>query len=223
MKLKIHSIIDRFEENKLRNISTEPGLLTREPTSYHVRHCGLVVLAPACDGTVWVRFPGSVGYISHVLWAYDYLGPIGVLWVHMAWHKNVLKNPSVQRSRGGTRNWKVRWCGSWWCGWVVSVWWSTLDGPQFLNYWGTWFPTHAFETFLYIRPSPLLHMTLIWLPLFLTAPANSPANKFRNRNCQIAFLWGQIVHCDSPYLVVRVLRAGWSVCAAPYAGRWAVL
>ena len=25
--------------------------------------------------------PGSVGYISHVHWAYDYLGPFGVLWV----------------------------------------------------------------------------------------------------------------------------------------------
>ena len=36
--------------------------------------------------------PGSVGYISyplaHVHRAYDYLGPFGVLWVHMAWHKN---------------------------------------------------------------------------------------------------------------------------------------
>ena len=28
--------------------------------------------------------PGSVGYISHVHEAYDYLGPFGVLWVHMA-------------------------------------------------------------------------------------------------------------------------------------------
>ena len=32
--------------------------------------------------------PGSVGYISHVRRAYDYLGPFGVLWVHMAWLKN---------------------------------------------------------------------------------------------------------------------------------------
>ena len=29
--------------------------------------------------------------ISHVHWAYDYLGPFGVLWVHMAWHKNFVK------------------------------------------------------------------------------------------------------------------------------------
>ena len=37
-------------------------------------------------------------YISHVHWAYDYLGPFGVLWIHMAWHKNVLrtrKNPGI--------------------------------------------------------------------------------------------------------------------------------
>ena len=26
--------------------------------------------------------PSNVGYISHVNWAYDYLGPFGVLWVH---------------------------------------------------------------------------------------------------------------------------------------------
>ena len=35
--------------------------------------------------------PGSVGYISHVHWAYDYLGPFEVLWVHMARHKNCVK------------------------------------------------------------------------------------------------------------------------------------
>ena len=32
-----------------------------------------------------VRISGSsVGYISYVHWAYDYLGPFGVLWVYMA-------------------------------------------------------------------------------------------------------------------------------------------
>ena len=36
--------------------------------------------------------PGSVGYISHVHWAYDYIGLFWVLWVHMAWHKNCVKN-----------------------------------------------------------------------------------------------------------------------------------
>ena len=39
--------------------------------------------------------PGSVGYISHVHWAYDYLGPFGVLRVHMAWHKNCVKKSWV--------------------------------------------------------------------------------------------------------------------------------
>ena len=39
--------------------------------------------------------PGSVGYISHVHWAYDYLGPFGVLWVHMAWHKNCVKKNKI--------------------------------------------------------------------------------------------------------------------------------
>ena len=36
--------------------------------------------------------PGSVGCISHVHWAYDYLGP-GYIWVHMAWHKKCVKKP----------------------------------------------------------------------------------------------------------------------------------
>ena len=42
--------------------------------------------------------PGSVGYISHVHGAYDYLGPFGVLWVHMAWHKNC-----VEKKKWGSR------------------------------------------------------------------------------------------------------------------------
>ena len=52
-------------------------------THSNFRHCGLVVSAPAWDGT-GCEFDSSVGYISHVNWAYDYLGPFGVLWVHMA-------------------------------------------------------------------------------------------------------------------------------------------
>ena len=35
--------------------------------------------------------PGSVGYISHVQRAYNYLGPFGVLWVHMARHKQCVR------------------------------------------------------------------------------------------------------------------------------------
>ena len=43
--------------------------------------------------------PDSVGYISHVHWPYDYLGSFGVLWVHMAWHKNCVfwaENPTFR-------------------------------------------------------------------------------------------------------------------------------
>ena len=40
--------------------------------------------------------PGSVGYISHVHRAYDYLGPFGVPWVHMALHKNCVKKKFVK-------------------------------------------------------------------------------------------------------------------------------
>ena len=53
--------------------------------------CGLVVSAPLGTEQVVSSIPGSVGYISHVHWAYDYLGPFGVLWIHMAWHKNCVK------------------------------------------------------------------------------------------------------------------------------------
>ena len=56
------------------------------------RHCGLVVSAPACDGSgcefdSWqcrIYIPCSL--------THDYLVPFRVLWVHMAWHRNcVLK------------------------------------------------------------------------------------------------------------------------------------
>ena len=59
-----------------------------------VRHCGLVVSAPAGTEQVVSLIPGSVGYIFHVHWAYDYLGPFGVLWVYI-WldTKIVLKIP----------------------------------------------------------------------------------------------------------------------------------
>ena len=47
-----------------------------------------------------VSDPGSVGYISHVHLAYDYLGPFGVLWVHMAWHKNCVKKNDYEKPQG---------------------------------------------------------------------------------------------------------------------------
>ena len=44
-----------------------------------------------CEFDSWQR---RIYFISHVHRAYDYFGPFGVLWVHMAWHKNcVNKNP----------------------------------------------------------------------------------------------------------------------------------
>ena len=51
-----------------------------------VEKSGLVVSAPAWDGTgcEFDSWQCQI-YIPHVHWAYDYLGPFGVLWVHMAW------------------------------------------------------------------------------------------------------------------------------------------
>ena len=49
--------------------------------------------------------PGSVGYIFHVHWAYDYLGPFGVLWVYI-WldtkivFKIIINCPSLNLSFG---------------------------------------------------------------------------------------------------------------------------
>ena len=56
----------------------------------HVRHCGLVGSAPALDGT-GCEFDSCGIYIpcSLSLWL---LGSLRVLWVHMAWHKNCVKN-----------------------------------------------------------------------------------------------------------------------------------
>ena len=31
------------------------------------------------------------------IWANDYLSPFGVLWVHMAWHKNCIKNNALYK------------------------------------------------------------------------------------------------------------------------------
>ena len=51
--------------------------------------------------------PGSVGYISHVHWAYDYLGPFAVLWVHMAWHKNCVKKEKKKILKATWHNWPI--------------------------------------------------------------------------------------------------------------------
>ena len=61
-----------------------------------VRHCGLVVSVHAWDrtGHEFDSWQCRIYIISHVHWAYDYLGPIRVLWVHMAWHKNCVEKKS---------------------------------------------------------------------------------------------------------------------------------
>ena len=58
------------------------------------RHCGLVESARTWDGTgcEFDSWQCRIYIISHVHQAYDYLGPFGILWVHMAWHKNCDKN-----------------------------------------------------------------------------------------------------------------------------------
>ena len=40
--------------------------------------------------------PGCVGYIYYVHRAYDYSGPCGVLWVHIARYKNFCKKMVLQ-------------------------------------------------------------------------------------------------------------------------------
>ena len=66
--------------------------------------------APAWDGTgceLVSSIPGSVGYIFHVYWTYDYLGPFGVLWVHMAWHKNCVKNTAKLVERTPAHSYRI--------------------------------------------------------------------------------------------------------------------
>ena len=43
----------------------------------------------------WIVWNGlavsdTIIFISHVHRAYDYLGPLGVLWVHMAWQQKIV-------------------------------------------------------------------------------------------------------------------------------------
>ena len=79
-----------------------PETDSTRPRHWYARlhcHCGLVVSAPAWDrtGREFDSWQCRI-YISHVHWAYDYLGPFGVLWVHMAWHKNCVKK-KLQHAR----------------------------------------------------------------------------------------------------------------------------
>ena len=65
-------------------------ILTFHPPPYqsHKNIWECLSLWPSGTEQVVSSIPGSVGYISHVHWAYDYSGPFGVYWVHMAWHTN---------------------------------------------------------------------------------------------------------------------------------------
>ena len=72
----------------------------------HHMHTALIIIPRVIPGSVHnshyqsrkvvSSIPGSVGYISHVHWAYDYLGPFGFLWVHMAWHKNCVEKKNTE-------------------------------------------------------------------------------------------------------------------------------
>ena len=57
-----------------------------------------MVSTPLGTEQVVSSIPGSVGYISHVHWAYDYLGPFEGLWAHMAWHKNCVETNKKNKS-----------------------------------------------------------------------------------------------------------------------------
>ena len=57
-----------------------------ETKLFKIRHCGLVELARTWDGTgcEFHSWQCQIYIISHVHRAYDYSGPFGILWVHMA-------------------------------------------------------------------------------------------------------------------------------------------
>ena len=76
---------DRLNSNFFRSFTCMPPWMSWITDAYWYR-------LPLGTEQVVSSIHGSVGYISHVHWAYDYLGPlIGVLWVHIAWHKNCVK------------------------------------------------------------------------------------------------------------------------------------
>ena len=56
-------------------------------------NCGLVESACTWNGTgcEFDSWQCQIYIISHVHRAYDYSGPFGVLWVHIAWYKNCVE------------------------------------------------------------------------------------------------------------------------------------
>ena len=65
---------------------------------------------PSCVGLGWRFFyvpPVTKSWLrawSHVYWAYNYLSPFGVLWVHMARHKNCVKKREQMNKRMNDRS-----------------------------------------------------------------------------------------------------------------------
>ena len=87
---------NKYEIKKLRNETKHASQIATEKSGYYIEawdnNCPS--LGPSGIGAhlrrdrVGCSIPGSVwniSYILHVHRAYDYLGPFGVLWVHMAW------------------------------------------------------------------------------------------------------------------------------------------
>ena len=77
-----------------------------------VRHCGLWrsgIDSRLGRNRLWVLFlaVSDIYPMFIVQWAYDYLGPFGLLWVHMAWHKN-----SVLKKEHNSCNWGMQ--IDWW-------------------------------------------------------------------------------------------------------------
>ena len=76
----------KFSNMKSTQHSSGTNLISNYIT---VRHCGLVGSAGTWDGTgcEFDFWQCQIYIVSNNHRAYDYLGPFGVLWVHVAWHK----------------------------------------------------------------------------------------------------------------------------------------
>ena len=100
--------------------------------------------------------------ISHVPRTFDYLGPFGVLWVHMAWHKNCVKKSSPN---------------SWFCSVLPKSWICTCSKdvhmPSFIWSWSIGSTTArvrtlpTFGNLIWNPPEIVLQYTTTWtLPYF---------------------------------------------------------
>ena len=97
--IQIQIINKRFKSNqgqtiRIKSRTNDSNLISNTNDSSQItnEHCGLVVPNPAWNGTRCQIKSRTVSDIkSDVHWAYDCLGLFGILWVHMAWYKIVLK------------------------------------------------------------------------------------------------------------------------------------